>query len=117
MVVLMTPITKPASVTKRHGHLHLERFSLRSVFGTSRYYLAPTLSENNSVSEYVLEKGYNGCMTFFCTRENVYYMDGNYGIWKTDIVNIGDIIFNPVCTEMGQTVKFHKLHKLEWLFG
>ena len=113
----MTTTTKPASVTKRHCHLHLGRYSLRGTFGTSRYHLTPTLYESNSVSEYVLRMGFNGCMTFFCTPESVYYVDGNRSVWETDIVNIGDVVFSPVCMEKGRIVKIHKLHKLEWLFG
>ena len=113
--------TKPASVTKRHGHLHLGRYSLRryhfGTFGTSRYHLTPTLYESNSVSKYVLRMGFKGCMTFFCTPESVYYVDGNRSVWETDIVNIGDVVFSPVCREKGRTVNFRKLHKLEWLFG
>jgi hypothetical protein len=112
----MTPTTKPASVTKRRGHLFLGRFSLRSVFKTPGYYLVPTLCQSNSVSEYVLGLGYLGCMKFFCTLENVYYMDGNCSVWETDIVHTRNVIFNPVCVEGGRTVNFRKLHKLEWLF-
>lgn len=113
----MTPTPKPASVTKRCGHLYVGRYSLRTIFGTSHYYFVPELRESNSVSEYVLRMGFMSCMTFFCTPWGVYYVDGNRNVWETDIVNIGDVIFNPVCEEKGRTVNFRKLHKLEWLFG
>jgi len=102
----MTTTTKPASVTKRHGHLHLGRYSLR-----------PTLYESNSVSEYVLRMEFRSRMTFFCTPEGVYYVDGNRNVWKTDIANIGDVVFSPVCMEKSRIVNFRKLHKLERLFG
>jgi hypothetical protein len=57
-----------------------------------------------------------GCMKFFCTPENVYYMDGNYGIWETDISSISAVIFDPVCREKNRVINFRKLHKPEWLF-
>lgn len=113
----MTPTLKPASVTKRRGHLYVGRYSLRTIFGTSHYYFVPAIRESNSVSEYVLRMGFKSCMTFFCTKENVYYVDGNRNVWETDIVDIGDVVFSPVCTEKSRVVNFRKLHKLEWLFG
>lgn len=108
---------KPASVTKRHGHLHLGRYSVRREYATSYYRFRVILENRGSVSEYALGKGCNGCKTFFGSGEKIYYMDGNYGIWKTDIVNMSDVVFNPVCTEKGRIVNFLKLHKLEWLFA
>ncbi len=117
MGILMT--TKPASVTKLRGHIHVGRYSLRSLFGTSSYYLAPTICESNSVQEYVRGLGYInfGCKKFFCARGIVYYMDGNCNVWETDIAVTGNVKFNPVCVENGRVINFRLLHKLEWLFS
>ena len=108
--------TKPASVTKRHGHLHINKtYSLVRSY-SNKHYRFRDIPCRDTVSEYVL-RGYRSAMTFFFCSDSFYYMDGNYNVWKTDIDNMSDVVFNPVCVEKDRTVNFRKLHKLEWLFG
>jgi len=115
----MTNIVKPGSVTRRKGCLRIETtYSLKRVYGTYTYRFV-NLPVTTTVSEYVLGRWYmmcmTLCMTFFAT-DKVYYVDGNYGIWETDIRDISDVVFNPVCREKGRVVNFRKMEKEEWLF-
>lgn len=106
--------TKPASVTKRHGHLHISvTYSLVRLYGNTHYRFLD-LPCHDTVLEYL---GPEARYTFFFCPDSFYYVDGNYDVWKTDIVYMSDVVFDPVCREKGRTVNFRKLHKLEWLFG
>ena len=112
----MTNIVKPGSVTRRKGCLRIETtYSLWRVYGSTYTYRFVNLPVTTTVSEYVLDRSYMRCMTFFAT-DKVYYVDGNYGIWETDIRDISDVVFNPVCREKGRVVNFRKMEKEEWLF-
>jgi hypothetical protein len=109
---------KPGSVKRRNGHLRIEM--CRSL--SFRYdhppetYRFKDMPYHDTVSEYVVGRWHYVRWTFFCSGSHTYYVDGNSGVWETDIVHTRNVIFNPVCVEGGRTVKFRKLHKLEWLF-
>ena len=128
----MTEIIKPGSVIRRSGHLRIETiYSLRNVssvcalygsvyalYGIDEYMFKPEIPEYSTVSECIVGRGkwYRVTMRFFCTPSHVYYVDGNCGVWETDINHIGDVVFDPVCKEKGQVVYFRKMEKAEWLF-
>jgi len=125
----MTEIIKPGSVIRRKGHLRIETiYSLRSAASNANYarlyggiydyIFKPEIVIRNTVSEYIFRRGgwYGARMKFFSTPTHIYYVDGNCGVWETDIKNCGDIVFNPVCREKGRVVNFRKMEKAEWLF-
>jgi hypothetical protein len=110
------PVIKPGSVTRRHGHLRIETaFSLNRC-GTNRYRFQD-LPYHDTVSEFVVRGWPYALGRFFCSGPHTYYVDGNYGVWETDIVHIWDVVFDPVCREKDRVIGFRKLHKLEWLFA
>ena len=121
----MTEIIKPGSVIRRSGHLRIETiYSLRNVSsvcalcGIDEYMFKPKIPEYSTVSECIVGRGgwFRVVMRFFCTPSHVYYVDGNCGVWETHILNIGDVVFDPVCREKGLVVNFRKMEKAEWLF-
>jgi hypothetical protein len=111
-------MTKPGSVTRLHGHLRIETcrsLSYRNVFPPETYRLKD-MPYHDTVSEYVVGRWHYVWWTFFCSGAHFYYVDGNSGVWETDIDHIGDVVFDPVCREKDRVIGFRKLHKLEWLF-
>ena len=109
---------KPGSVTRRQGHLRVETCrSLETYWATKNIYRLKDMPYHNTVSEYVVGRWPRVWWTFFCSGPHFYYVDGNSGVWETDIVHIGNVVFDPVCREKDRVINFRKLHKLEWLFG
>ena len=110
-------MTKPGSVTRLHGHLRIDTCrSLKGYGDTKGTYRLQDMPYRDTVSEYVVGRWPHVWWTFFCSGPHFYYVDGNSGVWETDIVNNGDVIFDPVCREGDRVISFRKLHKLEWLF-
>jgi hypothetical protein len=112
-------MTKPGSIIRRRGHLRVETvYSLSRVYKTYDYTFKRDIPYSSTVSGYIVGRGmwYRAVMTFFSTENHIYYINGNCGVWETDIHNIGDVVFDPVCREKGRIVNFRKMEKAEWLF-
>lgn len=110
---------KPGSVIRRKGHLRIETvYSLSRTYKTFNYTFKRDINSSSTVSGYVMGKGtwYRVVMTFFSTENHIYYVDGNCGVWETDIYNPADVIFDPVCKEKERVVNFRKMEKAEWVF-
>jgi hypothetical protein len=116
---------KPGSVVRRNGHLRIETVysltrasNVSALYGIDEYVFKREIPEYSTVSECIVGRGkwYRSIFKFFCTPSHVYYVDGNCGVWETDINHIGDVVFDPVCREKGRVVNFRKMEKAEWLF-
>ncbi len=109
----------PTSVEKKHGHVLVSVISLYSDYTVGEYKMRTILPWDI----------YSGGGTrvpvpyhFFRFNESVFYVNGRREVYETNIVDQGQVVFNPYGREWvteartWRTVLFRKLHKIEWLF-
>lgn len=114
-----------ASVVRLPGHMRISAWSLVFVkVGTSKwktgYRLISYIKRNYDSTDLIrLMYKNHRLKTFHNIKGIVYYINGNYQVFETDIdpASIDNVYADPVIRNPDKSpVKFTRLSKIEWLF-